>query len=323
MIRYVIFLILLVITSTILFLNRGNTKLQETFLLVVTTLIVAIGGVYIFSDTPTTIERKISTIYFLSNQDDKPLFFTEPILTHYYLSQGVLYGQYAKEYTKNNRGTALKIVDNGVFFCNLHSATLLQRLMESRPYNWFVRRVKENFPGSARIGAEPIGEVKNDVVIYKKGALEGSFIKNPFYKYVYGIEQFALPKGTKVVYEPYTDDHKYCQIEFIKPLYFDVKIKVLFSSYLVGLGNITYLVNISNDPYDRNYGTVEIDTICTAQFDKLLLGNPNIIKYKEWATNLFDDFYNSFSWQVCYDDIKDYMEFTADQTIINNDKKTK
>ena len=316
--KYIIAFSFLILLFLFLWINRGHTKIQETVIFVTVTLIAAIIGVLFFSTTSSLHTKDISTIYFISNKDKTPVFFSPPVLTHYHLTQNLLYSEFMRDDTDKSKSKT--IVDNDTFFCQLHSASIFNHLFQHYSHSWFIERIAEKFPGFTEIRGRNLGDSKKDLVIYKKDDLQSQFASNEFCKYVGGIGQVALPKWTRIKYLPYSGDHKYCQIELYKPLCFDVKITIRFSSYSVGLGNITHYVGVSEDEYDRTYGTVVINTRCEASFNKLVLGNPTIFKYRKWIESLFNDLYHNFDWKVCYTDIKDYMETTAHQTIIKGNK---
>ena len=205
-------------------------------------------------------------------------------------------------------------------YCQLfmrQCTTIINHLFMNYSYSWFVKRVSEKFPGFTTVKGENLGDIKEDISVYKKQDLKKKFLENEFFTFIYELPQTSVPKSTIINYEPYNSAHKYCLIELRKPFYFDIKIKISFSSYIVGLGSVAQFTGVSEDWYDKDYGTVIINISCEGNFNKLISGNPSILQYKQWTENLFDDFHNTFDWQVCNSNIKEYMEVAAHQIIIN------
>lgn len=313
MIKYAFFAMLLLIMLAFLYWNREHPKVQEAIVVIILT---SIGAIFfmLLSGENKPITKSISAVYFISNKENKPLFFTSPILTQYYLQQSVIYGKDGRN--KTGIQEPKNIIDNHRLFCNLQTATIMNHLFMNYTSNWFTKRVSEKFPGFTTIRGENLGYTKEDVSSYKKQDLEKKFSENEFFAHIIEFPQMSVPKGTVINYEPYSDTHKYCLIELRKPCYFDIKIKVSFSSYIVGLGSVAHFTGVYEDWYDSSYGTVIININCEGNFNKLIGGNPSILRYKQWTENLFDDFYNTFDWQVCNLNIKEYMEVTAHQAII-------
>lgn len=318
MIKYLILLFFICFLLFVLWVNREHSKIQETVTIVIITLTATIIAVLFFSETSRIYKKEISTVYFLSNEGNRLLFFNKPILTHFYLDQGILYNDFEKN-TKQIKDA--KIIDEHALFCDLQAAAIMNFLFKWYHHNWFIKTKWKEFPGFKSGGSEILGDIQKDIAKYKKDNLKIEFSGNRFFDYVFMMDQFVLPKGTKIKYQPYTDSNKYCQIELYKPLSFDIKIKIYFTSYVVGLGNITRFVGISADDYDKDYGTVIITTNCNAEFPKFRSGDPLILRYKKWAESIFDDLYNTFDWQVCNTSIKNYMEMTAYQAIIEGKQK--
>lgn len=313
MIKYVFFVLLFLVIFVFLWWNREHPKVQEAIIAIILALTAAIVFLFLSGENKS-VSKSISAVYFILNKENKPLFFTTPILTHYHLQQGVIYGEAESNKTGIQKST--KIIDNHRLFCDLQAATIINHLFTNYTFKWFTKRVSEKFPGFTTIKGENLGDIKEDVCVYKKQDLKKKFTENEFFFYIYELTQMSLPKNTIINYEPYNDAHKYCLIEFRKPFYFDIKIKISFSSYIVGLGSVGQFTGVSEDWYDKDYGTVIININCEGNFNKLISGNPSIRKYKKWAENLFDDFYNTFDWQVCNSNIKEYIEVTAHQMII-------
>jgi len=317
MIKCAVFVLSLLIMFAFLWWNREHPKVQEAII----ATILTITGVIIFlflSGGNKSVIKAISAVYFISNKENKPLFFTTPILTHYHLQQGIIYGEAGRNKTRIQEST--KTIDNHRLFCDLQAATIMNHLFTNYSFKWFTKRVSEKFPGFTTVKGENLGDVKEDVRAYRKQDLKKKFSENEFFAFIYEFPQMSVPKGTIINYEPYNDAHKYCLIELHKPFYFDIKIKISFSSYIVGLGSVGQFTGISEDWYDKDYGTLIINVNCEGNFNKFISGNPSILKYKQWAENLFDDFYNTFDWQVCNSNIKEYLEVTAHQTIIKKVK---
>jgi len=304
----------------ILWINREHARIQETVTIVIITLTATIIAVLFFSESSKTYKKEISTIYFLSNKENRPLFFNKPILTHYHLDQSVLYNEFEKS---KKQPKDIKIVDDHSLFCDLQAAVIMNFLSNWYQHNWFIKTKWKKFPGFKSGSSESLGDTQKDVTIYKKNNLRKEFSGNRFFEYVFMMGQLSLPKGTNIKYQPYTDSNKYCQIELYKPLCFNIKIKIYFTNYVAGLGNITRFVGISADDYDVTYGTVVINAYCSAEFPKFRSGDPLILKYKKWTESLFDDLYNTFDWEVCDANIKEYMQTTAYQAIVEERQNRK
>ena len=54
-----------------------------------------------------------------------------------------------------------------------------------------------------------------------------------------------------------------------------------------------------------------VNSHCEAKFNKLIAGNPQMIKYKAWVNSFFDSLYEKYDWEICDRDMKDYMETEA------------
>ena len=314
MFKYIVLVFVFLAAFLFLWWNREHPKAQEAIIAAALVFMGAIAFLF-FSGEAQPITKSISTVYFISTKENKPIFFDAPILTHFYLQQNIIYGNFAK--ANEGKPVSANIIDDHRLFCDLQSIAVLNHLYQNYPHSWFAKRVSEKFPGFTTVKGENLGDTKKDIVIYKKSDLAKAFSENKFFNCTYGIEQLAFPKGTIVKYEPYTDQHKYCLIEFRKPFYFDTKIRIGFSSYVVGLGSVAKFTSVSEDWYDKSYGTMIITMNCESVFNKAISGNPLILKYKKWLGNLFEDFYNAFDWQVCNSNMKEYMETTAHQAIID------
>jgi len=306
----------------ILWMNRGHSKIQEVTIFVIITLTVTVSATLIFSNTSELYKRDISVAYFLSNRTKEPLFFSAPVLTHYNLGHSVIYGNLVGDVNEKDKGK--KIQDNGKFFSDLQVAAIMNYLFMNYHHNWLVEKITKKLPGATSTTGRSLEGDNQDLHIFKKTNLSTIFEENKFFNYIPGgFDQIALPKGTKIIYTPYSEKQRYCQIELRKPFYFNITIRVAFSSYMVGLGKIGRYTGISEDYYDKDYGTVVVNTRCEAKFNKLISGNPQMMKYKGWVNSFFEVLHEEFDWEVCDKSIKDYMETEAYHLIIENFKEAK
>lgn len=303
-----------------------ETKTLEVFITAIAALIAVLLGIIFFPRTiEENIKKEISQVYF--NKGGEIIFYNVPILSNYHFQQRLLYGNFTERNPDQAKAIFSDILTNVNCLIELETAALLNHLFGNYSGDWYIKRESKNFPGFNKITGQRLDSKNKDITSFSKEDLQKVFEKNIFYPDISTIPnlKLSLPKGTRIEYQPYTNNNQYCQIRFYKPLYFDVKIKMYFSSYVAGLGNLAYYVGLSKsqkeftkDNDDKGHGTIIITIECSATFEKIRAGDPVLIRYKEWTKNLFDDLYNTFDWSVCENRIKEYNEALAHQKIVNN-----
>lgn len=319
MIKYGVFAALLFLLFIILFLNRSHPKAQETLIVVVATLLIAVSIVYQVSSVPSKLEKEIYTLYFFSDKEKSPFFISNSVLSEYHSEQISINNRCV---IQNKHKQLINWKEYQMHFCNLQAATVMGYLMDYYHKSWMMKHTKERFPGDFTLmKARCLDKKGDDASIYKETDLDKIFSENPFYPYITtNPRQLLLPKGTKIIYTPYTDKQKYCEIKLIKPYRFNITIKLFFISFGNGISNMVNFTDYDVNEWEGKYSTIIIEMKCVAKFNRFLLYNPKTLEYREWITNLLDDLYNRFSWQVCEQNIKNHIEFTAHQRIIRNFK---
>jgi len=306
----------------------SKTKIQEIFVVTFATLIAAYLSMVFLTQDTDDIEKEVSQVYF-KNPDGEIIFFDAPVLLHYHLQQNIIYGNFGRKNPEQVKGFFSNMPANANYLIELQAATLVDYLFQNYSHDWYRKREAKSFPGFNTIRGQRLDENNKDIDTFSVMDLKKVFEKNIFYPYLIAassdVFKLSLPKGTKIKYQSYSDKNQYCQIQFYKPLCFDVKLKLYFSSYVQSLGNIAYYVGISepqkksSEPdISKGYGILVITMECTANFNKIRMGDPALIRYKKWIKNLFDDLYNTFDWAICDSEIRKYDEVLAHQKIVDN-----
>ena len=85
----------------------------------------------------------------------------------------------------------------------------------------------------------------------------------------------------------------------------------------VGITKPTNIWNVNWDERDK-YGTAIVTINCNAEFPFYKPGNPEVLRYRKWIQNLFDNMYEEIDWSICNNKMKEYNEELAHQVIIND-----
>jgi len=313
----------------LLFLNRSSSRIHEATAVVA----IVIVGALAFVMKGETIKRTIASSYFVDLKEDRPVFFEDmTVLMYHYLDQNIIFNKYAKNLAEQGN----KVSINQDTFVDLQAIVVLNTLYRC---SWSTRRVStETLSGGTMTSFQPIEEeeVKKDVVEFNKNSLPESLKQNRFYDYFESTvpKVLKLPKGTKFYYS----SGKYREFRFIKPLIpllpmysqFDIKIKIRFDRYARGLSIIGMYKGVMDAYYDHaratrkdieasmNYGDYLLLIECEARFPSLLAWNPQVVRYKKWVNDLFDELYNSFDDTVCRNKIREYQIDLASREIIKS-----
>lgn len=311
---------------SLIYLNRAHAKIQEAIIVAITGLIAVVLGVIFFSAENEEIHKDISVVYFVSLEKKEPVFFTTPVLLHYLMQSGVIWGNYKSKEPKNSKLIFSGIPDSSKALIDLQTAAFLQHLSMFYRDDWNMQIIKKELPGFSFTRFRCLGSYSKDKQIFTKASLETTFSKNIFFKSLMDNLQITLPRGTKVIFYPYDSKQNICRIRMVKRFSFDTEITFSFSSYSSGLGKIgsyaglTLPTNkwyVSWDNQDK-FGTVVLNVLCKAKFFKLKSGNPNVLKYRELFRNLFDDLYQTYDWAVCDRAMRDYYEELANLNIVKS-----
>lgn len=312
-----------------LYWNRSAPRIQEATAVVA----IVIIGALAFVMKGETIKRTIATSYFADLEKSRPVFFEEmTVLMHHYSRQNIIFSEYEKSLIKQGKEVSV----NKDTFVDLHAIVVLNTLYKG---SWSTRRERiETLSGGTMINfhATDEEEVKRDVVEFNKNSLPESLKQNRFYDYFEPIVPgvLKLPKGTKVYYS--NGEHK--EFRLRKPLLtflpisskFDIKIKIRFDRYARGLSIIGMYKGVMDAYYDfaratrkdiedsRNYGNYLLLIECEAKFPSLLAWNPQVVRYKKWVNDLFDELYYSFDDTVTRNRIREHQIDLASREIIKS-----
>lgn len=310
-------------------LNRNHAKIQEAIIVAVAGLLtVVLGVVFLWADN-NELHKQISVVSFVSLKDRRPVFFTSPVLVHYLLNQGIVWGDFERQ----NSDLANKLFEGlpnnteGLKnLADLQAIALMQHLLQAYMFSWDMEHTKKVFPGAVSVRGKALNRNPKDKKVFENAILLDIFEKNIFHKSLSKYSKLTLPKGTNIKYIPYDDKMKKCQIIFSKRFAFKVKFTLSRNMYMAGLGNVGSYVGLTkptnvwgvNWKERDDFGTAIVNIQCDAEFFPWLSGNPNIQTYKEWIGNLFVDLYNSFDWEVCNEAMKEYNAELAHQVTLNN-----
>ncbi|MFA5118812.1 MAG: hypothetical protein WC695_08195 [Candidatus Omnitrophota bacterium] len=308
------------------YLNRGSTKIHESTVVILGVII----GALLFVTQSESIDRKITTIYFLNNKEHKLFFFKFPILCEYHSLQNGALTLYKTRLEAKDERISFGFSQDLKPLIDLHACAILSRLSELYQRNWYVERVThaEAIGVGSAYTARAIEDVKKDITSYSKDSLPENFKRNIFFQDFILFDSFSLPKGTKISYE--TDKNGvFSVLHYKKPLWFDIEIRFTGCQYFLGLGNTGYYTgrigpksNVfgPDDPAEKDYGHVFLNMECRATFFRWTAWNPASLRYKRWANNLFNELSDAFSWDLCENRLKEYFQIQANYGIIYKDK---
>ena len=307
-----------------LYLNRSSSKIQEATIVIAGVVIAAL----FFVTKSENFEKTISSVYFvdLANKDFLS-FHREPVLMHHYLQEGVILGQYFDRCKQLKKNSIFNFPEDHRPILDMQAISILQQLGTFYSGGWYIESSQTELPSYTKGSWGVIDEkdAVRDTKKYSKEDLPKSLRQNMFFDDLRVFLGLNVPNGTQISYE--YDDKKgnYVEYRFYKRFSFDVKIKVHFSGYIVGLGTIGQYVGLvppemtAVDLRDENikkYGTYDLIIKCSAEFSRLRAWDPSVVRYKKWAQHLFDSLYNRFDWSVQAKKIKEYEERVSRQKII-------
>ena len=311
----------------LLYWNRSSPRILEA----ATVIAIAILGALIFVTKGESITKNIRSVYFINNKEHTLMFFDSiPVLGQHFLCQRVIFDSYQKRLSKQKEHAPLDFISNHKPLIDLQARTILYHLSTWYSQLWnLVREDIESVVGKGKtfqyFKKEDVG---NDIIIYNRKSLPHSLKKNMFYEEIIHVPiNIALPKGTKFYYTSKEGKNAFCEYRFHKPLSFDIRIKINFSAYTIGLGRIGDYLGVTNieapctnmdDENVKNYGHFILHISCKAEFSRIRAWNPTVIKYKEWVSNIFEDLYTTYDWSLCINELKDYRKDVAIQRIIDN-----
>ncbi len=312
----------------LIFLNRAHAKIQEAIIVAITALIAVVFGVIFFSAENEEIHKDISVVYFVSLEKKEPIFFTAPILLHYTMAPGIIWGEFTKQYPAESKQVFSDIPKDFNALVDLQTCAFLQHLSMFYRFDWNMQRSKKSFPGANSIRGRSLSQNNKDKQEFNKSDLSEIFLSNTFYKALDKALELTFPKGTKISYkkDSFVDKAQICHIKIYKRFAFEIDISLYCSSYQAGLGKIGSYVGLTSptnkwyvnwDEIDK-FGTAVLDMSCTAKFFKFKSGNPNVLSYKTWIRNLFEDLYQTFDWTVCDDEMRIYYQELASQQLLKN-----
>ena len=307
-------------------LNRGHAKIQEALIIAFTAMLSVVLGVLLFGTEK--IEKNISTVTFLSLEQKKPVFFTAPILVHYCMQQGIMWG----EFERNHAGEAKKLVGdlptgdgNLNMLQDFQAIALMNYLKRSFVFHWDMVHTKKVLPGVlSTVGSSQNADPKDKKTITSEQLVQ-IFKQNKFCDSLRKVHQITVPKGTEIKYIPSSEENRTTQILISKKFAFEIKITFSQSCYYAGLGtvgNYTGLTEPTNvwgvnwENQDK-FATAVVDVKCEAEFFALKSGNPKVLRYKKWIENLFDNLHEEFDWSVCNENMQKYNEELAHQRIVS------
>lgn len=318
-------IVLLVVIGFLLFLlyqNRSLPRIQEATAVIA---VVAIGALLVVA-RGGSLQKSIYSAYFISKKDQVPLFFADtPVLIHHYLFQGAIFSHYQKRLADQKKKTSFDFSSDYNPLIDLQTIAILDHLLKFYRNTWYVKREMKEVASVTMFRGLTIEDVGNDLVKYGKEELPNSLKQNIFFDDLGGSTALALPKGTKIYYTV-NKEYPSREFRFHKRLSFDITIKIRYFGGSIGLGSVGDFIGLTNiiedkyintsDPNVSNYETICLLIICKAKFSKVRAWNPSVVKYKEWAQNLFDDLYNTFDWSVCEAQMRRHQQTLANQKII-------
>lgn len=313
---------------SLIYLNRAHAKIQEAIIVAITGLIAVVFGVIFFSGENNEIHKDISVVYFVSLEKKEPLFFTAPVLLHYTMAPGIIWGEFVRQHSEDSKQVFNNIPKDFNALTDLQTCALLQYLSMFYRLDWDIQRSKKSLPGFDSVRWRSLAGNNKDKQKFSKTDLLRIFSSNIFYSSLDKNLEFTLPKGTKISYKEnfFGDKVKVCNIKIYKRFAFEIDISLYCSSYSAGLGKIGSYVGLTSptnkwyvnwDERDK-FGTAVIDMSCSAKFFKFMSGNPDVLSYKAWVKNLFEDLYQTFDWSVCDEEMQKYYQELANQQLLKN-----
>jgi len=313
----------------LIYLNRAHAKIQEAIIVAITGVLAVVFGVVFFGTKNKEIDKNIATVSFVSLEQKKPVFFTAPILLHYFMNQGIIWADFERNHSneaKNLMEALPKNMDGLEMLADLQAVALIYYLGQSYHFNWDMIYTKKVLPGFISKRGMALNTDPKDKKVFSSKKLVQIFKQNKFCESLQQIHQLTLPKNTNLKYIPYSKENKKCQILISKRFAFEITITLYFSSYSAGIGKVADYIGLTeptnvwhvNWEERDKFGTAVVTIECYAKFFTLKSGNPEVQRYKRWIENLFDNLYEEFDWSVCNESMREYNEELANQKIVSD-----
>lgn len=305
----------------LLYLNRSSPRIQEATGVIAAVIIAAL----LFVMKGELLQKTIHSVYFINNKDQIPLFFIgTPVLGQRYGFQSVIFGNYQKRMSDQNKKTSFDLPSGKKPLVDFQAIAILDHICRWYP-SWYAEPEIKKLPGASTFRSVEIERVENDLVEYPKDSLPDSLKENMFFHDFTGFTTLALPKNTEIYYT--CDKNKpSCEYRFYKRFNFDIRIKIHPYLPIPSLGSVGDYMHLTTNIADelaiksehaRDYTTMALLVTCEAKFHPIRAGNPSVARYKRWVKVLFDDLYNAFDWSVCDSEMRDYQQTLSTQKIIN------
>lgn len=311
-------LIVLFGTAFLVYLNRAHPKIQESSIVAIIGLLAVVLSVIFFGEAKNEINKTISAVSFVSNKDNLPEFFTSPVLSNYLIPQAVVWGKYAKDYPEKVKGLNNDKLHKAI--TELQVVALIQSLSGRFMFNWDTEFRTTKLPGATTTtGSSPKAKASvKDKTTFASEEFGNIFKSNRFYEILLDFYKLTLPKGTTIEYIMPTKNNNYHSIIISKTFYFNINIKLRYFSYVGGIGSLREYVGLSKTSETNRFefGCVETIIECKASFNPFMTGNPTLLRYKKWVSDLFNFINEQFEWSICDKKIKDYVKELANRTII-------
>lgn len=321
-----VFILVFAFIFYLIYLNRAHAKIQEAIIVAIASLIAVIVGVIFFSSEPQEIKQDISTVYFISLDHKQPIFFTSPVLMDYAFPSGVIWSDFRTKKPEMEKQILKEFPNDFNPLIDLQVAAILQHLSMFYSQEWDMQRISKTLPFSRSFAGRSLSQNPKDKKIFVKKDLIDIFLGNILVDSLSNDAKISFPKATKLKYIPENGEYRVCKIRISKWFAFDTEITIFFTRYSAGLGKIgayAGLVVPTNKWYvnweERDkFGTVVINMSCRAKFSKLRSGDPQVLKYKTWIRNLFDDLYETFDWEACDQAMRQYYEELANLSTVSH-----
>ncbi|MBU3943045.1 hypothetical protein KKA24_03615 [Patescibacteria group bacterium] len=299
----------------ILYLNRSSSRIQEATIITAGVIIAAL----LFVTKAEYFEQSVSSVYFVDlKQKDFVLFGNVPILMRYYMEDSIILTKYKERQEKLKKDTHFNFPADHKAVLDMQAIAILEYLGSYYQSGWYVTSSQSELPSCTWGSWGPVNDpaAKKDATQYTKDILPASLEQNIFYDDLALFRHLTLPKGTKIEYS--SDGDRSVEYRFYKKFSFDIRLKILFFSYIVGLGNTAQYIGLVDpeDFYSKDYGNFHLLIKCEAKFSRLRSWDPSVVRYKKWTKDLFDKLYDKFDWSVQSSKVKDYEERKAHQKII-------
>jgi hypothetical protein len=186
--------------------------------------------------------------------------------------------------------------------------------------------LESNYPASWQVDMFPmtLGEISGYSSQKKQGAshvflrdeLRGLMLGNQFANIEGpfadgGNLGLAVPEGTKLTVTPPHHDVAQGEISNItmRNRFCTITIDARFGMSGVGAGSYRMLFGMTQEQAQQAFKFDNYSVVISATFNPFLVGNPEMPKYKKWATDIADGLEGQFSDQVVWPKTKDWILF--------------